>query len=149
MRACKFLYCVRCASSTSKKMLFDFSMYWRLFSALSNLLITVVITAELSDSIRLSKFSPEVALITSVPQFLNVSYICLSKSLRSVTSTTRAFLMLQSGSYFESSTIPCASITIERDLPDPCVCHTRPPLRLPSLSMLRIRFNAEWTTKNC
>ena len=68
---------------------------------------------------------------------------CLSKSLRSVTTTTLGFVI----SLSKASDL--ASITIVNDLPLPCVCHTTPPLRFPSLSKSFTRFMAAFTVKYC
>ena len=115
--------CVRCPSSTNTNILLLMSGCSILFTAVSNLLIMVVITASVLRWSIVTKWLPDSAFMTSTPVFLKVPVICLSKSVRSVTNTIKGLLIVL------SFAMAFASIAIVSDFPLPCVCHITPPGR--------------------
>ena len=118
-----------------------FSIYL-FFITVSNLFISVVIITLLLSCNNALRPLPVPALDGFIAVFAKLSFICLSRSILSVTIINLGLSVAFSFIIFFTS------ITIVKDLPLPCVCHITPPSES-ELSTPLILSIACLTAKNC
>ena len=154
MRSCVSPPWLRCPSSTNTIRLGESLRHSGNLDAVLNLCTKVNEMRSVPLPMRLARSRPDKVRLFSpsfcvamaepnAPPDMKLRDSCPSRSIRSVTTTTRHS--------FKDSTMTSALVrnTIVKLLPEPVVCHTIPPSRPPSGRIWLMRVNSARMPKNC